>query len=122
MIVEHFLSIYNNHTNLGDFPANIHLDERLQDTSIVAIIFMLVIRFQKTSSRRLQDFLVKTNMFVLVIPLQHIFKTSRQLIKTSARRLVKTSSRHLRDILPRYLQDVFKTSSKGLSKTSQERF
>ena len=83
---------------------------RLQDISIKVIIFVLVIRFQKTS----QDFLVKTNMFVLVIPLQDVFKTSYQdVCKTSC----KISSSQLQDVLPRHLQDVFKTSSRGLAKT-----
>ena len=49
--------------------------------------------------RRLQDVLIKTNMFALALRLQ----------KTSSRRLAKTSSRHLQDVLQRCLQDVFKT-------------
>ena len=52
--------------------------------------------------RRLQDVLIKTNIFVLAIRLQDVFKTF-------SRRLAKTSSRHLQDILQRCLQDVFKT-------------
>ena len=78
---------------------------------------------QKTSSRRLQDFLIKTNMFALALRLQDVFlgqdqyihlgyTSSRRLqdvFKTSSRRLAKTSSRHLQDVLQRYLQDVFKT-------------
>ena len=59
-----------------------------------------------TSSRRLQDILVKTNIFVLVIRLQDVFKTS---------------SRHLRDVLPRRLQDIFKTSCKDIFKTFSRR-
>ena len=51
---------------LCTFPANIRLDED---------VFCL--RLQKTSSRRLQDVLVKTNMFALALRLQ----------KTSSRRL-----------------------------------
>ena len=73
---------------------------------------------QKTSSRRLEDVLIKTNMFASALRLQ---KTSSrrlgqdQYIRlgyTSSRRLqdvFKTSSRHLQDVLQRYLQDVFKT-------------
>ena len=80
----------------------------------------------KTSWRRLEDFLIKTNMVALPLRLQ---KTSSrrlgqdQYIRlgyTSSRRLAKRSSRHLqdvfktfwrrlRDVLQRYLQDVFKT-------------
>ena len=66
-----------------------------------------------------------TNIFVLAICLQDVFKTfprrlqdvlPRQLqdvFKTSSRSLAKTSSRHL--------QDVFKTSSRRLAKTSSRR-
>ena len=78
----------------------------------------------KTSWRRLpssssEDVLVKTNIFVLAIRLQDVFRTSchnktscKNVFKTSSRRLqdvLKTSSRHLQDVLQRYLQDVFKT-------------
>ena len=70
-------------------PANICLDEdvlktsfvfvfrrRLQDVLIKTNMFALALRLQKTSSRRLQDVLVKTNIFVLAICLQDIFKMS----------------------------------------------
>ena len=40
---------------------------RLQDVLIKTNMFALVLRLQKTSSRRLQDILVKTNIFVLAI-------------------------------------------------------
>ena len=53
--------------------------------------------------RFLQDVLIKTNIFVLVMHLQDIFKMF-------SRRLAKASSRHL--------QDVFKTSSRRLTKMS----
>ena len=94
------------------YPANIRLDED---------VFCL--RLQKTSSRRLQEILIKTNINALVIRLQDVFKTSsRRLTKKSWRHLQdafktfsrllkdvsKTSSRHLQD-LQRSLQDVFKT-------------
>ena len=70
----------------------------------------------KTSWRRLwcsssEDVLVKTNIFILAIRLQDVFKTC-------LRRLAKTSSRHLRDVLPRRLQDVLK----NVFKTSSRRF
>ena len=74
---------------LDVFPANIHLDEdvfrrylqktcskHLQDVLIKTNIFPLVIRLQKMSSRHLQDILIKTNIFPLVTRLQ----------KTSSRR------------------------------------
>ena len=62
-----------------------------------------------TSSRRLQGVLVKTNIFVLAIRLQDVFKTScKNVFKTSSRRLAKTSSKHVQDVLQRYPQDVFK--------------
>ena len=88
-------------------------------------------RLQKTSSRRLQDFLMKTNIFLSTIRLQ---KTSSRrldqnqyirLAHTSSRRfqdVFKTSSRHLQDVLPRRLQNVFKTSCKYVLKTSSRHF
>ena len=81
-----------------------------------------VFRLQKTSSRRLQDVLIKTNIFILVIRFQ---KTSSRRLgqdqyirlgHTSSRRLqdvLKKSSRHLQDVLQKFfenLQNVFKTS------------
>ena len=87
-------------------PANIRLDED---------VFRL--RLQKTSSGRLQEVLIKTNMFALALRLQ---KTSSRRLgqdqyiclgHMSSRRLqdvFKTSSRRLQDVLQRYLQDVFK--------------
>ena len=104
-------------------PANIRLDEdvlkmsfvfvfrrRLQDVLIKTNMFALALRLQKTSSRRLQDVLVKTNIFVLAIRLQDVFKTfSRLLAETSSGRLqdvFKTSSRHLAKISSRRFQDV----------------
>ena len=91
------------------------------------------LRLRKTSSRCLQDVLMKTNIFLLII---HLQKTSSrrlgqdQYIRlgyTSSRRLqdvFKTFSRRLQDVLPRRLQDVFKTSSRHLQdvfKTSSKR-
>ena len=102
------------------YSANIGLDEdvlktsfvfvfrrRLQDVLIKTNIFAILIRLQKTSSRRLdQD---------QYIPLGHTFSRHFQDI-------FKTSSRHLQDILLRPFQDVFKTSSRRLLvKTSSRR-
>ena len=61
----------------------------------------------KTSSRCLQDVLVKTNIFFLSIRLQNVFKTF---------------SRRLQDIFTTPCQDVFKTSRKYVLKTSSRRF
>ena len=87
---------------------------RLQDVLIKTNIFALALRLQKTSSRRLQDVLVKTNIFVLAIRLQDVFKTF---------------SRRLQDAFKSSCQDVFKTSWKmssrhlqGVLKTFWERF
>ena len=84
---------------------------RLQDVLIKTNIFALVIRLQKTSSKRLlQDVLVKTNLCVLAIRLQDVLqKRLQDVFKKSSKRLAKTSSRRLQDLLQRYLQDVFKT-------------
>ena len=95
-------------------PANIRLDEDVLKTS-----FVFVFR------RRLQDVLVKTNIFVLAIWLQDVFKTYlrrfQDVFKTSYQDVFKTFSRRLqnvlqkrlqdifKDVLQRYLQDVFKT-------------
>ena len=103
-------------------PANIPLDEdvfrlrlrktssrSLQDVLIKANMFASALRVQKTSSRRLQDVLVKTNIFVLAIRLQDVFKTF---------------SRCLQDVLLKGLQDIFKTSSRRFEdvfKTSSKR-
>ena len=94
-------------TQQGNNPANIRLDEdvlkasfvfvfrrRLEDVLIKTNMFALTLRLHKTSSIRLQDVLVKTNIFALAIRLQDVFKTSCQDV-------FKTFSRHL--------QDVFKT-------------
>ena len=72
--------------------------------------------------RCLQDVLIKTNIFALVISLQDVFKTSsRHLAKMSSRHLQdvsKASSRYLQDVLPRCVQGAFRTSSRRLAKTS----
>ena len=105
---------------LTTVPPNIRLDEDILKTSFVFVfrrllqdvliktnIFALVIRLQKMSSRCLQDVLVKTNIFILAIRLQDVFKTS-------SRRVAKTSSRLLQDFFKRSCQNVFKTSSRRL--------
>ena len=80
---------------------------RLEDVLKTSLAFVF--------ERRLQDVLMKTNIFLLIIRLQ---KTSSRplgqdeyiwLIHTSSR-VFKTSSRHP--------QDVFKTSSRSLANTS----
>ena len=101
------------------YPANIRLDEdvlktsfvfifkrRLQDVLMKTNIFLLVIRLQKTSSRRLQHVLLKTNIFILSIRLQDVFKTSSRYLQDV---FAKTSSRRLANTPWRYLQDVLKT-------------
>ena len=70
------------------------------------------LRLQKTSWSRLQDVLIKTNMFVLALHLQ----------KTSSRRLRQHQYVRLGHMSSRRLQDVFKTSPKCLAKTSSRRF
>ena len=65
--------------------------------------------------RRLQDALIKTNIFTILIRLQ----------KTSWRRLedvFKTSSRLLAKASSKPFQDVFKTSCKNVFKTPSRRF
>ena len=87
-------------------------------------------RLQKTSSRRLQDFLMKTNIFLSTIRLQKT--SSRRLDQNQYIRLAHTSSRRFQDVFKtscknvfktssRRFQDVFKTSSRRLAKTSSKR-
>ena len=110
------------------FPLNIRLDEdvfktswrRLSSSSSRRLDQDEYIHLSNTSSRRLQDVLVKTNIFVLAIRLQDVFKTfSRRLqdiFKTFSKRLAKTSSRRFAKTFSRRLQDVFKTPSRPLAK------
>ena len=87
-------------------PANIRLDENILKTSSGRLDQDQYSRLTHTS---LEDVLIKTNIFVLAIQLQDVFKTF---------------SRRLKDVLPRCLQDIFKTSSKhfeDIFKTSSRR-
>ena len=106
---------------LCTFPANIRLDEdvfclrlqktssrRLQDVLIKTNMFALALRLQKTSSRRLQDVLVKANIFVLAICLQDVFKMSSRRFKD----VLKTSSRRLQDVFKTSCKDIFKMFSR----------
>ena len=80
-----------------------------------------VFRLQKTSSRRLQDVLIKTNIFILVIRFQKM--SSRRLGQDQYIRLGHTSSRHLQDVFKtssRRFEEVFKTPSRRLAKILQE--
>ena len=89
-------------------PANIRLDEDVLKTS-----FVFVFR------RRLQDVLIKANMFALALRLQ---KTSWRSIYSSWRYVFKTSSRCFQDVLQKRLQDIFKTSWKTSSGHLQDVF
>ena len=101
-------------------PANIRLDEGVLKTS-----FVFVFR------RRLQDVLIKTNMFALALRLQGVFKTSWSrplysswpyVFKTSSIRLAKTSSRRFEDVFKtssKRLQDLFKAPSRHLQHVLQ---
>ena len=79
------------------------------------------LRLQKTSSRHLQDVLVKTNIYwswpyvfkTFSRRLQDVFKTSskrlQNVFKMSCKNVFKTSSRLLQDVLQRCFQAVFNT-------------
>ena len=85
---------------------------RLQDVLIKTNMFALALLLQKTSSRRLEDVLVETNIFVLAICLQDVFKSLQDVFKTSSRRLqgvFKASSRRLQGIFKTSCKDIFKT-------------
>ena len=118
-------------------PANIRLDEnvlktsfvfvfrrRLQDVLIKKNIFAWVIRLQKTSSTGLQDVLVKTNIFVLAIFLEEVLQTSwkrlEEVFRTSYKNVFKASSRHLAKAFLRRLAKSF--CSQDVLKTSSRRF
>ena len=85
---------------------------RLQDVLIKTNIFSEVIHLQNTSWRRLQDALIKINMFVLAIRLQDVFKASsrhfQDALKTSCKNVFQTSSRRLQDVY------LFEISSRRL--------
>ena len=70
---------------------------RLQDAMIKTNIFALVIRLQKTSLRGLQEVLIKINTFF------------------------KMYSKCLQDVLQKRLQHIFKTSYKDIFKTLSRR-
>ena len=99
----------------GINPANIRLDKdswrRLEDAFCLCI--------QKTSSRslqdeynRLQDVLMKTNIFILAIRLQDVFKRFQDIFEDIFKISSQMSSRFLPGIFKTYLQGIFKTSSR----------
>ena len=85
---------------------------------------------QKTSWRRFQDILVKTNIFVLVIHLQEVSRTSSRYLQDCLRdafsvtiyRLTRRLVRYLQDGFVKtkhcYAEDVLKTSSRHALKKS----
>ena len=90
---------------------------------------------QKASSRcpdqdeyiyLIQYVVVKTNIFVLVIGLQDVFKRScKSVFKTSWKHVqdvFKRSSKHLQYVLLRCFEFAFKTSSRRLAKMSSRYF
>ena len=128
MLLKDFLMLLQVET--GDCLCLLPLEDvfglRLQKTSWSRRIYS---PYSYVFRRRLQDVFIKTNIFVLVMRLQDVFKTfSRRLqdvLKTSSRRLqdvLKTSSRHLQDVFKTYyqvkvflvtqFQDIFETYSK----------
>ena len=93
----------NEYHILKSNPVNIRLED----------VFCLCL--QKISSRRLQDVLIKTNIFALVIRPQNVL---RRLDKDQ---YIHTLSRRLQDVFQtfsRRLQDVFKMSLRCLPKNS----
>ena len=90
---------------------------RLQDVFKTSFVFVF--------RRRLEDVLVKTNIFVLVIRLQDVFKTSSRnihnIFKTCWRRLQDIFKTPCQDVLQKRFQDIFETFSRhfeGVFKTS----
>ena len=127
-------------------PANIRLDEdvfrrHLQETSSRCLDQDKYIHLSHRSS---ENVFVKTNISVLAIRLQDVYKTSsrrpqdvlqkclQDIFKTSCKNVFKASARRLQDVLKtsskrfkasaRRLQDVLKTSSRSLAKITSRRF
>ena len=93
---------------MANHPANIRLDEDVLKTSFVFVFRRRLdqdeyVRLSLTSS---EDVLVKTNISVLAICLEDVFKTFSRRLQD----VFKTSSRRF--------QDVFKTSSRCPAKIS----
>ena len=79
---------------------------RLEDVLKTSFVFVF--------RRRLQDLLLKTNIFTEALPLQ---KTSYDVLRpkySSWLQVFKTSLKLFQDVLPRCLQDVFMTSWRRL--------
>ena len=83
--------------------------KRLQDVLIKTNIFILLIRLQKTSSRRFQDVLPRRLQNVLKTSCKNVFQTSSKHLAKTFQDLFKISSRSLAKTSSRHLQDVFKT-------------
>ena len=103
-------NIYNDN-NTDNVPAGIHcllLQFHLTQQTFVLMKTSFVFVFR----RRLQDILIKTNIFAILIRLQ----------KTSWRRLDQDQYIRFRHTSSRCLQDVFKTSSRRFVKISSRCF
>ena len=115
------ISLYSYHKTFGStqqtFVSMKTSWKRLED------LFRL--HLPKTSLRRLQEVLIKTNIFLLIIRLQKTsWRRLQEVFKMSSRRLqdvFKTFSKHLGKTSLRRLQDIFKTYSRRLAKTSSRR-
>ena len=109
-----------------------HLDTQqtfvLMKISWRGLEYVFCLCLQRTSSRRLdqeehihythtslEDVFIKTNIFVLAIRLQDVFKTSCQdIFKMSCQDVFKMFLRRLAKTFSRHVQDVFKSSSKNI--------
>ena len=92
-------SVKTSSIHLEDVFVNIFI--KLLEDVLKTSMFALVIPPEKTSLWRLQDILIKTNIFALVIRLQHTFQTFSRVFKMFSRRFAKTSLKRI--------QDIFKT-------------
>ena len=115
------ISLYSYHKTFGStqqtFVSMKTSWKRLED------LFRL--RLPKTSLRRLQEVLIKTNIFLLIIRLQKTsWRRLQEVFKTSSWRLqdaFKTFSRHVGKTSLRRLQDVFKTFSRLFQNVLEKR-
>ena len=119
-----FISTMAEIRDQSHYPANIHLDEDVLKTSFVFVSSRRIHSpYSYVFRRRLEDVLIKTNIFVLVIRLQDVLPRRLQnVFKTFWRRLLdvlKTFSKRFQDIFKTSswrFEDVFKTFSRRIIK------
>ena len=122
-------SVWDGHCNIATLEeCNIQFYKMtFKHLNLLIVFEKNTVYTQQTSWwRRLQDVLMKANISLLIIRLQKT--SSRRLGQDQYIRLVHTSSRRLQDVFKTFstcLQDIFKTSSRRLHnvfKTSSNKY